>query len=221
MLDAELRQILRELVAEIGADSAAISHRPEDAEAGAPLGNGAYLVVSGDSQKAEHDAAVERVVRAVRSCARRWTATRLPDLVVGAGAPRANRIRERIETFLRALVADQSAENAIVTLRGEVVAAATEPGELQRERVPFTVKRLEAEAGRGQGKTSHAEIDGDDYYAVSFWYEAALIIFFSAPFSLDFVRHRARRVVAEVSAIIGDIDEPPPQDPAKVAPVPE
>lgn len=224
MLESELRGILRELATEVGAERVSIVREEEDgadAKGAIPLGGGAFLVLeSGPPEGAEAEAAVERAARAIRACARRWDADVIPALVAGAAAPSADRVRERIDVFLRGLVGDQSADNAIVSLRGHVVGAAHEPDELQVDRVPFMLKRLDAEAGRLKGKSSHAEISGDDFYAVSFWYGAALIAFFTKPFSLDFVRHRARRVTHELSLLMGDLDDPP-RDPARVAPVPD
>ncbi len=227
MLESEIRDLLRTLAAELCATAAAVEHEPLEAagvgeRAETPLGNGAVLVayfdkpVGDDSDRA---AAMEQAARLLRACGRRWNASQIPAVSIGHAEPPRERHLARITDYLVALANTQHATNALITLRGKTLASARELEEMQRERISFTLRRLDAEAARTDG-TSHAEIATDDCYAVSFWYGAALIAYFDAPYSIDFVRHRARLVTREVSAILGELSDPPPA-PAIIAPLPE
>ncbi len=233
MFSKELRDILRELADTVNVVNATIvpaagAVPANDADLGTilPLGGGARLYVvfktdetSRDSQ--QHAAAVERAARAIRSCARRWNIEDLPELSIHTEStvPR-ERMIARIQAFLSALCGTQNVVNAAVTLHDKIVTSATPLDELQRERVPFILKRLRAEVGRNRGESSHAEIVGDDLLAQTFWFGAAVIAFFEQPVSEDFLRHRVRMVIRELSGILPSLDDPP-QDPAKVEPIPE
>jgi len=59
-----------------------------------------------------------------------------------------------------------------------------------------------------------------DFYAVSFWFDACLIVFFSGPYSSDFMRHRARRVTRELANLLPELDDPT-LDPVQAAPIPD
>ena len=225
MFHDELRQRLLELCAETGAVDARITHARPGAlpDAGVhrvPLGVGAYLDVELSAEPSESQAAaIERAARALRDCARRWELPLPPLGGEPAAVPMRARIVGRIERFLRALTDVQGAANALVTVHGSLVASALPTEELQRERIDFMLRRVDAEVGRQVGESSHAELHGPDFYATSFWYGACLIVFFDQPFSLDFVRHRARMVTRELASLLPDLDDPP-RDPARVAPLP-
>jgi hypothetical protein len=109
--------------------------------------------------------------------------------------------------------------NAAVVRHSELLSSAEPLDELQRERIPFTVKRVNAEAARRRTH-SHAEVAGDDFFAVSFYFDAHLIAFFDGVYALDFVRHRAKLVTRELSHLLALLDEPP-VDPAQAMPIPE
>ena len=236
MLHDEVRELLRELATAVGAARVDIVHAPEmtevvDAELGprrVPLGNRSYLEIelaqahatAPGSREAEHAAAVERTVRALRAAARRWQTERLPEMGLSAGeiAPHDDRVRERITGFLEALAGTQRARVVAVTLQGRVVASSVALDELERERLPLLLRRVAAAAGRQTGR-SHAEIADPDVYLASFWFDACLIAFFSGPYAVDFFRHRARLVIRELSLLLPMLDEPPPS-PAKIAPLP-
>jgi hypothetical protein len=227
MFEDELRHQLLELCATTGAVDARIVRPqpgtlpPEDAHR-APLGGGAFLDVvmpPGTDPAAPPSAAIERTVRALRACARRWDL----DLPVLGGEPEQPlrvRIIERIERFLGALTAADGATNALVTVRGKLIGSAAALTELHRERIDFLLRRMDAEVSRQVGQSSHGELVGDDFFAISFWYGACLIVFFDRPFSVDFARHRSRMVARELAGLLPDLDDPP-RDPARVAPVPE
>jgi hypothetical protein len=188
-----------------------------------PLGGGAYLrarYASRDADPNGRAAALERAARALRTCARRWEVSAIPETALRPAAPTEERARARIERYLEALHNVQHTANALVTHRGAVIAAAKPPTEMQRARLPFTLKRVEAEAGRRRGESSHAEVIGDDFYAVSFWYDACLLVFFTGEYSLDFARHRARLVTRELAGLLPMLDDDPP-DPASIAPLPD
>lgn len=214
-----------ELCAEIGAHDARIvrarpSALPADGVVRVPLGDGAYLDVEVAAEPtAAQSAGIERAARALRSIARDHD-TALPALGGEPELPMRQRIIGRIQNYLEALSDVQGAANALVTVRGDLVASAHPPEELQRERIDFMLRRVDAEVARQVGDSSHTELTGDDFYAASFWYGACLIVFFDGAFSIDFVRHRARLVTRELSALLPDLDDPP-RDPARVAPTPE
>ncbi len=244
MFEDEIQQLLAELVGGTGAIAAAIALAADpplpvhpgddptsaDAEPAelreVDLGSGTTLrlwfrTAAVGGQGDERGAAAERAARALRACARRWQRDRLPTVRYPTEpiTPRA-RVRARIERYLEALAAAQNTANALVTLHGDIIGSARPCQELHRERVPFIVKRVAAEAGRKKGESSHATIEADDFFASSFWFDACLIIFFTGPYALDFVRHRARLVVREISGLMAELD-PPPGDPAHAAPRPD
>jgi hypothetical protein len=261
VLQDEIRQLLRELVAVTGAERIAIVHDPESGAPGTwiplagsalgppgapgaggpvgwrvPLGKGTYLqlertAAQGDAPDAarpggldmDQRMAVERAVRAIRAAVRRWQEERAPALSVTAAEappPPRERVRERIRVYLKALAGSHDAANVLVTLHGAVLASSTPVEELQRARIPFTLRRVAVEVSRSPGR-SHAELAGDDFYAVSFWFGACLIAFFSRPYGLDFFRHRARMVIRELSQLLPMMDDEPPPGSAQQAPIPE
>jgi hypothetical protein len=232
MLHDELRELLRELCAATGAAAAAIV--PTEGEP-APraavtirtaVGAGSALVAWFDHPEDPPDpngraAALERTARALRSCGRRWDADELPELSypeLGRTSPA--RAHARTLAYLGALVRSLGMKAAVVTRKAKIVASAGDLDELDRERVPFTVRRVQVEVDRQEGKSSHAELVGEDFFAVSFWYDACLVCFFSGPFALDFVRHRARQVTRELSHLLAMLDDPD-LDPIQLAPRPE
>lgn len=200
-----------------------------------PLGKGAYLhleraaaeepdTAAAGALGMEQRMAVERTVRAVRTAVRRWQYDRAPAMSVTASElapPPHERVRERIRVYLEALANTHGAANVLITLQGQVLASSMPVQELQRERIPFTLRRLEVEASRHPGR-SHAELAGEDFYAASFWLDACMVAFFPSPYALDFFRHRARMVIRELSLLLPmlDDDDPPPGA-AHEAPIPE
>ncbi|MEM9487639.1 MAG: hypothetical protein AAGC55_00775 [Myxococcota bacterium] len=245
MLENELRDLLRELTESIGALSASVVHvrsaaearEIEDGEARRPpvhevlvaaLGSGAFLRVvvpaqpserSGDDGEGERARAIEQCSRALRACTRRWNEPRVPVVTLNASSiPVRERVEVRIAEFLKALANTQHALNAVVAVHGKVVASASTLAADEGASIPFTQRRLAVEASRRQ--RSHAELVGEDYYAVSFWYGACLLVFFSKPYAVDFIRHRARLVTRELSSLLPLLDDPPPSG-AQVAPHPE
>lgn len=228
MLEDELRYLLRELLDTTGAAGAAVVHeRPPIADRArvTPLGQGAFLRLHLGTTPCERTAeecaaAMERSARALRACARRWEISKIPELELWRAdtSPPVDRINHRITTFLQALSNTQNAVGAIVTLHGRVVASCGNLEEIHWESVPFTIRRVAGEATRR--RRSHGELVGDDYYAVSFWFGACLVAFFSGPYAVDFFRHRTRLVLRELSQLLPMLDDPPPE-PANLAPIPE
>jgi len=100
------------------------------------------------------------------------------------------------------------------------VASASPLDELLRDRLHFLTRLVAAEADKNKGKSSHAEVAGEDYFASSFYFGAYLVTFFDGPYSIDFVRHRSKQVRRELTHLLELLDEGPP-DPASVAPIPE
>ena len=225
MLDAEVRTILRDLVTDAGLLHAEITDQPE-AGTGTPsrtvpLGGASFLRVTVGTRSPRADdleAALERAARALRTAARRWAAE-LPTIAVGATLNHTAKVGDRISAYLQALAAMQHADNALVVHRGRVVARARGLGELEEARWPFIVRRVMAAVDKGAG-SSHAELADPDFYALTFWYGAALIVYFTGPYAVDFVRYRARRVARELADLLPEL-EPEPTTPVSVLPPPE
>jgi hypothetical protein len=229
-LEDEIDDILRELLRERGALAAHVVHTGEAApieaegpQLRAPLGGATELVLTHNGEPpAELPAALERCARELRAALRRWGAephtTEWPTLA--SRRPRHRReLMGRITTFLEALAATHHV-SAISVLRGkDVVVEVGHMDEMRSARLAFIRKRLDAEAARTRGKSSHAEIHDEEVYARSFWFDAYLILFFDAPYPLDFVRHRARAVTQELGRLIPHLDDDP-TTPASTKPVP-
>jgi hypothetical protein len=216
----EVRAALRELVDEIGAVSARIVEH-DDLRIGVPartlpLGGGEYLRVelaTRRGREADVEAAFDRVTRQLRAIRRRWEVARLPEVSVSPGVqPTNDRIAERIEGYLRALASVDRASNAFVTRGTQLVAAARTPDDLEATRWPFLARRALATHAP---HSSHGEVIDPDAYAMSFWYDAALVILLAEPYALDFVRHRARQVARELANLL-PLLEPDPGAPAAV-----
>jgi len=193
-LDGEVREILRELVAEVGATSAEITDAPEEKSGvpsrTVPLGETSYLRIeigtrSERAAEIDIEASLERAARSLRAASRRW------------------------EQPLPQVAAVQNADNALVVLRGHVVAAARPLAALEEARWPFIAKRALAAAEKTSG-SSHADLADPDFFAHTFWYGAVLIVYFTGPYAVDFVRHRARRVARELSDLLPDLEPEPP-----------
>jgi hypothetical protein len=222
-IGVEVREVLRALVDEIGAVSARIVEN-DDLRTGVPartlaLGGGEYLRVElptrvDRSTGREHDveAAFERATRQLRSIRRRWEIARLPEVMVAPGTPSSDKITERIISFLRALATVDRATNAFCTRGTQLVAAARDPDELESSRWPFLARRALATHAPG---SSHGEVIDPDAFAMSFWYDAALVVLLAEPYGVDFVRHRCRQVARELSTLLPRLD-PDPAGPAAI-----
>ena len=229
MLDDEVRQILRELVEELGARSAVITEEPDERSGvparTTPLGGGGFLRVElGTRSHAGQtvDVALERCVRALRAAARRWE-TGLPTMGVGAaGAPAADvaaavaldKVKERIGAYLSALAGIGQVENALLLVKGAVIASGRIVQELEEARWPFIARRVAAAREAG---SSHGELADPDFYAVEFWYGATLVLYLTPPYALDFVRFRCRQVTRELAQLL-PLLEPDPAAPAAIRP---
>lgn len=216
----EVRAVLRELVDEIGAVSARIIEH-DDLRTGVPartlaLGGGEYLRVelpTRHGREVEVEAAFDRTVRQLRAIRRRWEIARLPEVSVAPGAqPTSGRVAERIQSYLQALAGIDRAHNAFVTRGPQLIAAARAPDELEATRWPFLARRALATHAP---HSSHGEVVDPDAYAMSFWYDASLIILLTEPYAVDFVRHRARQVARELSHLL-PLLEPDPDAPAAI-----
>jgi hypothetical protein len=216
----EVREALRDLVEAIGATSARIVEH-DDARTGVPartlaLGGGEYLRVempTRQTREADVEAAFERAVRHLRAIRRRWEVARLPEVVVAPGvSPASGRAIERIESYLRALAGIDRVTNAFVTRGTQLVAAARKPGDVEATRWPFLARRVLATHAP---HSSHGEVVDPDAYAMSFWYDAALVILLIEPYAVDFVRHRARQVARELANLL-PLLEPDPEAPAAI-----
>jgi hypothetical protein len=222
-IEAEVRQVLRVLVEETGAVSARIVEH-DDIRTGVPartlaLGGGEYLRVElptrvDRSPGREHDveAAFERATRQLRAIRRRWEIARLPEVAISLGAPSSNRVLERISHFITALGNVDRATNAFCTRGAQLVAAARPPDELEAARWPFLARRALATHAPG---SSHGEVVDPDAYAMSFWYDAVLVVLLVEPFGVDFVRHRCRQVARELANLL-PLLEPDPSAPVAV-----
>ncbi len=229
MLSDELGQLLRDFAKQTEATHAWVAH-PKDEDsapqgenlADVTLGGGAvlYATFAGSEPTGsggQREVALERLSRALRACARRWDVEVVPEVSLPPKVPRTPRVLIRMQTYLDAFTSTMGMVNAVVTHHGDLVTSANSLSELQWERIPFILKQVDAEAAR-HSETSHAEMVGDDFYAVSFWFDACLVAFFEGPYPLDFVRHRARLVTREIAQLMPLIDDPD-HDPAQEAPV--
>jgi hypothetical protein len=127
------------------------------------------------------------------------------------------RAMARIAAYLEALASVQNARNACVVVDHRMVAWARTPEALDEARWPLLERRAHAAAPAGE--SSHGEIADSDAYGVTFWYGAALLVYFAGPYGLDFIRHRARLVTRELSLLLPLLD-PGPTSPAQRLPVP-
>ena len=152
----------------------------------------------------------ERATRQLRTIRRRWEISRLPEVAVAPGAPSSNRVYDRIVHFLTALGNVDRATNALCTRGAQLVAAARAPDELEAARWPFLARRALATHAPG---SSHGEVVDPDAYAMSFWYDAVLVVLLTEPYGVDFVRHRCRQVARELANLL-PLLEPDPGGPA-------
>lgn len=231
MIEDEVRDALKALLDEIGATSARIV-TDTDQRTGVPartiaLGGGEYLRVelptrvekdaAGSESGREHDieAAFERVTRQLRAIRRRYEVARLPELLVAPGQlPSGHVVRERIQAYITALGAIDRASNAFVTKGTQLIAAARTPDELEATRWPFLARRALSTHAPG---SSHGEVVDPDAYAMSFWYDASLVVLLAEPYAVDFVRYRCRHVARELCNLL-PLLEPDPDAPAALGP---
>jgi hypothetical protein len=216
----EVRAALRELIDETGAVSARIVEHDE-VRSGVPartlaLGGGEYLRVelpTRQRREVDIEAAFDRITRQLRAIRRRWEVARLPEVSVAPGAaPTTDRVSDKIVGFLRALAAVDRASNAFVTRGAELIAAARPPDDLEATRWPFLARRALATHAP---HSSHGEVVDPDAYAMSFWYDATLVVLLAEPYALDFIRFRARQVARELANLLPLLD-PDPAAPAAV-----
>lgn len=224
-LEDEVREALRTLVQETKAVSARIVEH-DDLRSGVPartlaLGGGEYLRVElpttvERTSGTEHDieTAFEKITRQLRAIRRRWEVARLPEVVVTqtSAAPTNDRITDRIEHFLKGLASVDRVTNAFCTIGTKLVGSARAPDELEASRWPFLARRALATHAPG---SSHGEIVDVDAYAMSFWYDAALVVLLAEPYAIDFVRHRCRQVARELANLL-PLLEPDPDSPAAI-----
>jgi hypothetical protein len=228
VIEDEVRNALKELVEEIGAVSARIVEN-DDLRTGVPartiaLGGGEYLRVELPTRvekenRQEHDieAAFERVTRQLRAIRRRWEVARLPEMTVAPGQlPTGSLVKERIVTYMQALAGIDRATNAFVTKGTQLIASAREPDELEASRWQFLARRALSTHAPG---SSHGEVVDPEAYAMSFWYDAALVVLLADPYAVDFVRHRCRQVARELCNLLPMLD-PDPDAPAAIGPRP-
>ncbi len=226
MIDDEVNDALAALVEETGALAARIvtGDEPAQAEQGPSrqlaLGGGEYLRVDLPASElpVDLDAAFDRVVRQLRAIRRRWEVSQLPGIVftkVG-GIPPTERVHDRIVKFLQALAEIDRASNAVLTRGGKLVASAREPSEAECTRWPFLARRVLGVHAPG---SSHGEVVDPDAYAMTFWYDAALVVLLAEPYAVDFVRYRCRQVARELCNLLPMLD-PDPEAPAAIGPRP-
>ena len=229
MIEEEVRDALKALVEEIGATSARIMSDDDLSRTGVPartlaLGGGEYLRVELPTRVEretgrEHDieAAFERITRQLRGIRRRWEVARLPEMTVAPGQlPTGDRVKKTIESYMKGLAAIDRASNAFVTRGAQLIACAREPDELEGARWPFLSRRALSTHAPG---SSHGEVVDPDAYAMSFWYDATLVVLLAEPYATDFVRHRCRQVARELCNLLPML-EPDPDAPAAIGPRP-
>ena len=208
MIEDELREILRELVTEIGATSARILGEDTPPRTGVPartmpLGGGEYLSVELPTRTNNTDieAAFERTVRQLRAVRRRYEVAHLPELSItpASSEPEHARVMVTIEKYMTALASIDRASNAFVLRGFKLVVAAKAPDELESSRWQFLARRVLASPTPG---SSHGEIVDPDAYAMTFWYDATLVVLLAEPYATDFVRYRCRQVARELCNLL-------------------
>lgn len=220
-IEDEVRDVLRELVEEVGAVSARIVEH-DDLRTGIPartlaLGGGEYLRVelpTRTHREYDVEAAFDRITKQLRAIRRRWEVARLPEVTVTPGAvvPSIDRVTERIESYMKGLATIDRASNAFVTRGTHLIACARPADELEGSRWPFLARRALATHAPN---SSHGEVIDPDAYAMSFWYDAALVVLLAEPYAIDFVRHRCRQVARELANLLPLLD-PDPDSPAAI-----
>jgi hypothetical protein len=227
-MEDEIKAILKELLQQIDALSARIVSDDDPPRTGIPartlaLGGGEFLRVELPTRVERTDAAsdydveaaFERVARQLRAIRRRYEVARLPELSIVPGAmPPGGRVIERIETYMQGLASIDRASNAFVTRGTQLVAAARPPTDPDTSRWQFLARRALATHAPG---SSHGEVVDPDAYAMSFWYDATLVVLLRDPYALDFVRHRCRQVARELCILLPLLD-PDPDAPAAIGP---
>jgi hypothetical protein len=233
MIEEEVRDALKALVEEIGATSARIVDEDAPPRSGVPartlaLGGGEYLRVelptrvergTGSEPGQEHDieAAFERITRQLRAIRRRYEVARLPEVSVAPGTlPPGGKVIERIEAYMQALAQIDRATNAFVTKGTQLLASAKPPDDLEASRWPFLARRA---LSTHAPNSSHGEVVDPDAYAMSFWYDASLVVLLAEPYGVDFVRHRCKQVARELCNLLPLLD-PDPEAPAAIGPRP-
>ena len=217
MLPDDVIRVLRELRTMLRARVVEITRAPH-ARTGVvghlrALGGEEYLRVElGDHTPADISVPeqLERTARQLRTMARLADAT-LPEVTAAdvAAVPPQSALLHRIEVFLAALANQSHANNALLLLRGTVVASVHPVDELWRLRLDFVGKQVEANAHETQ-LSSHGEYAGPDVFAMSFWYQAMLIVPQQPGYGVDFVRHRCRLVARELTHLLPDLLPDPP-----------
>lgn len=223
MIEDEVAECLRELVDLVGATAARIAAEVGGADSSAvpartiALGAGEYLRLELLTCKAnvDVDAALDQAMRRLRSIRRRWEVARLPEIAVSA-PDRTHGVSalERIQEYLSALAAIDRGSNALLIRHTELIAAARPPDEIEAARLPLLARRIMAIRSP---HSSHGELVEPDAFAMSFWYDAALIVLLAEPYAVDFVRHRCRQVARELCHLL-PLLEPDPDAPAAIGP---
>jgi hypothetical protein len=222
-IEDEVREALRELLEQTGALSARIVEN-DDLRTGVPartlaLGGGEYLRVElpsrSTSAPGDVEAAFDRISRQLRAIRRRWEVSRLPEITVTPGVgvvPTKDRVTERIEAYMKGLASIDHASNAFVTKGTQLIACATPAGEQDSSRWQFLARRALSTHAPG---SSHGEIVDPDAFAMSFFYDCALVVLLAEPYAIDFVRHRCRQVARELANLLPLLD-PEPETPAMI-----
>ena len=83
---------------------------------------------------------------------------------------------------------------------------------LEASRWPFLARRTLHTHAPG---SSYGEILDPDAYAMSFWYDCALIVLVREGYGVDFLRHRCRQVARELTNLLPMLD-PDPETPAAI-----
>jgi hypothetical protein len=160
---------------------------------------------------------LERTARSLRTLARLASVTALPEISAAeVAASPTTAITDRISVFLTALAQQSNADNAMLLLRGSVVAQHCTVTPRWVARLPLIAAHVHANRPVG---SSHGEFKGEDFFALGFWYEAIVLVTTSSHYAEDFVRHRCRLVARELTVLLPMLVPEPPA-PADIRPVP-
>lgn len=224
MLEAEVTELLRELLGDSGAAGVHIGPESEVVKPNtllAKLGSESALFATFASPEPPgipetRREMLEKAARAIRACMRKHEASTPPRLALPNGTPdQKHLILARIQQFLEGLVGTSELYQAVLWYRGRLVGSAVPVAELDHERMPLLTRQIAQEARRNPD-SSHGELVRDDVYGRSFWHDAYLVAFGDRSYSVDFIRHRSKQVCRELTHLLNLLDDGP-DSPAKSA----
>ena len=142
---------------------------------------------------------------------RQWesiTAQNVSDLIFHQnGLSRQEKIKLRLREFLLALVSATDACQGFVVYKGNTISHTPFQSQKYTDQLPLLIRRLDKLAMESRA-SSHSTWITKESFACSFYYGAALCLFFDKPYSLDFTKHRSKHVCKEMSLLLAEMGDP-------------